>query len=142
MPIIGHSAKPLPSASALGKAATWGVRWRLLCRVPGLGTRQSSRHLSLHVAALTSARTLALSKVFSLLTCEGHFAECFGLCTRQSGQIFFVSFFSIFLYKYNKNIYKCRDISGSYSNKYIIDDYENSIDTNNTSDDIYHNSDR
>jgi len=35
----------------------------------------------------------------------GHFAECFGLCTRQSDQIFFiVPVVSIFRYKHNKYI--------------------------------------
>ena len=54
---------------------------------------------------------------------------------------FFVPFFSVFRYKYNKIISECRDIT-SYYNKYIIDNYENSTDTNNTSDDVYHKSDR
>ena len=43
---------------ALGKAATWNDRWRLLCRVPRPGTRQSSRHLTPHVAALPRAEAL------------------------------------------------------------------------------------
>ena len=46
---------------------------------------------------------------------------------------FFVSLFSIFLYKYNRNISKYMDITGSYYNKYIIDKYDNNTDINNTS---------
>ena len=70
------------------------------------------------------------------------FAECFLSSTRQSsfsgdpvkatlpsvlayalGKVanFFVSLFSIFGYKYNWNISKYMDITGSYYNKYIID---------------------
>jgi len=42
-----------------------------VCRVPGPGTRQSSRHLTPHVAALPSARSLALGKVSRLCRVPG-----------------------------------------------------------------------
>ena len=55
------------------------------------------------------AECLCFSTRQSMLTCAGPFTECFGLNTRQSGEFFFFcSFFSIFSYKYNINIYKCR----------------------------------
>ena len=71
---------------------------------------------------LPNAGRLALGKVaFFGIPLMATFAECFSLCTRQSDQIFFIPFFSIFRYKYNKNISEYRDITGSYYNKYIID---------------------
>ena len=71
---------------------------------------------------LPSVKLLALGKVvFSGIPFMATFAECFSLCTRQSDQIFFIPFFSIFRYKYNKNISEYRDITCSYYNKYIID---------------------
>ena len=94
-----HSAKPptekgsLPSVGfqALGKDFA-----------ESLGTRQMFE-------TLPSARVLALGKVLSCCPVEGHFAECIGLSTRQSGLFFFFCFFfSVFRYKYNKYIYKCR----------------------------------
>ena len=115
-----HGKGIFAECRALGKAATWrhpgpalrrlalgkvpaqgGATWPL-CRVLDPGTRQMFE-------TLPSARVLALGKVLSCCPVEGHFAECIGLSTRQSGLFFFfASFFSIFRYKYNKYIYKCR----------------------------------
>ena len=92
------------------------------------GTRQTFK-------SLPSASTLALGKVAVLLTCDDHFAECFGLSTRQSGQFFFyfLFLFSLFFDTNTTKIYiNTGVITGSYNNKYIIDNYENGIDTNNT----------
>ena len=88
-----HSAKP-PTAQwslssvgfrALGKVpAQGGATWPL-CRVLDPGTRQTLK-------SLPSARPLALGQVAVLLTCEGHFAECFCISTRQSCQFFYFFF--------------------------------------------------
>ena len=83
--------------------------------------------------SLLSARALSLGKEAFLRVLYGHFAERFGLCTRQSDQFFFVPVSSVFRYKYNKNISLYRDITGNCYNKYVIDKYHNNTDTNNTS---------
>ena len=95
LPSVLHSAKPLaakgalPSAGfralgkgfaeslALGIAATWRDPGRALCRVPDTDTRQSSRPVSRHVAALPSAGSWH-SANFQI------FAECQDFSTRQS----------------------------------------------------------
>ena len=66
-----HSAKLL-TAKALGKAAANCRRMWQLCRV--LDSRHSAK-----CQGFAECRWLALGKVFFLLTCEGHFAECFWL---------------------------------------------------------------
>jgi len=115
---------------AFAECLTAGTRQRpKLCRVPGFGTWESLKLCRMpagwHSAkfqTLPSVKLLALGKVaFFGIPLMATFAECFSLCTRQSDQIFFIPFFSIFRYKYNKNISEYRDITGSYYNKYIID---------------------
>ena len=106
--------------------AQGGATWPL-CRVLDPGTRQTFE-------TLPSARVLALGKVLSCCPVEGHFAECIGLSTRQSGLFFFffASFFSVFDTN-TTNIYiNAGVITGSYNDKYIIVNCDNSIDTNNT----------
>ena len=113
-----HSAKNLPRALALGKAATWRHSRPTLCRVPNGGHSNFAecRRLALGKVpaqggatwplcrvldpgtrqtfeTLPSARVLALGKVLSCCPVEGHFAECIGLSTRQSGLFFFFCFF-------------------------------------------------
>ena len=88
-----HSAKFQMFAEcqdpALGKVpAQGGTTWPL-CRVLDPGTRQMFETFS-------SARVLALDKVLSCCPVEGHFTECIGLSTRQSGLFSFFCFF--FLY--------------------------------------------
>ena len=72
-----HSAK----FETLPSGATWP-----LCRVLDPGTRQTFE-------TLPSARVLALGKAATCCPVEGHFAECIGLSTRQSGLFFFFCFF-------------------------------------------------
>ena len=65
-----------------------------------------------------------------------NFAECLCKNTRQSGLFFFFFcfFFPLFFDINTTRIYiNAGLITGSYNNKYIIDKYENSIDTNNES---------
>jgi len=126
---------------AFAECLTAGTRQRSkLYSVSRFGTQQSSKlcrvPIPWHSAkfeSLPSARAVALDKEAFLRALYGHFAECFSLCTRQSDQIFFVPFFSIFRYKYNQNISEYRDITGNYYNKYTSDKYDNNTDTNNTS---------
>ena len=88
-----HSAKFQMFAEcqdpALGRAATWRHPGPALCRVPGADTRQTFE-------TLPSARVLALGKAATCCPVEGHFAECIGLSTRQSGLFFFLLLFSLF----------------------------------------------
>ena len=112
---FGYSVKTLPRAFAkfenfaecrrlaLGKVpAQGGATWPL-CRVLDPGTRQMFE-------TLPSAKVLALGKAATCCPVDGHIAECIGLSTRQSGLFFFffASFSSVFRYKYNKYIYKCK----------------------------------
>ena len=99
--------------------------WRF-CRVLDHGTRQS-------LICLPSARSLALGKEAFLLTLWRPLCRVFWLMHSAKWPIFFVSLFSIFGYKYNWNISKYMDITGSYYNKYIIDKYDNNTNTSNTS---------
>jgi hypothetical protein len=104
LPLLGHSAKGLPRASA--NLPRGGGGWRRVCRVP------NGRH-SAKTKTLPSARIWHLGK-FETLPNAGR--PALGKVTN-----FFIPFFSIFRYKYNKNISEYRDIIGSYYNKYIID---------------------
>ena len=130
-----HSAKPptakgsLPSVGfrALGKVpAQGGATWPL-CRVLDPGTRQTFE-------TLPSARVLALGKV-PVLSCGRPLCRVYWLKHSAKWHIFlfFAYFFSVFRYKYNKYIYiNAGVITGSYNDKYIIFNCDNSIDTNNT----------
>ena len=74
---FGHSAKTLPRALALSKAATWRHSGPALCRVSASGTQQSAGPGWRHVAALPSAGSWHSANVWN-------FAECQGFSTRQS----------------------------------------------------------
>ena len=86
---FGHSAKTLPRALALGIVATWRDPGRHLCRVPN-GRHSAKRPPRVPPRGrFAECWVLALGKVGVLVTCEGHFAECFCISTRQSWHIFF-----------------------------------------------------
>ena len=92
---------------------------------------------------MPSVKLLALGKVtfFStplVATLSSVFPYALGKVTK----FFLIFHFSLFFYTNTKKISKYMEITGSYYNKYIIDNYENNTDTNNTSDYIYHKSDR
>ena len=105
MPLFGHSAKSLklPRGTTVGGC---------FAECQEFSTRQSSFSGDPVKATLPSVLAYALGKV---------------------AKFFFVSLFSVFRYKYNRNISKYMDITDSYYNKYIIDKYDNNTDTNNTS---------
>ena len=107
--------------------AQGGATWPL-CQVLDPGTQQMFE-------TLPSARVLALGKVLSCCPVEGHFVECIGLSTRQSGLFFFFCFFFLCFSIQIQQIYiyiNAGVITGSYNDKYIIVNCDNSIDTNNT----------
>ena len=82
---------------------------------------------------LPSARVLALGKAATCCPVEGHFAECIGLSTRQSGLFFLFCFFFLCFSIQIQQIYiNAGVITCSYNDKYIIVNCDNSIDTNNT----------